>query len=265
MPFSASSLAASSGMVMSGSASTHPIRASRWGASLPPPGGRPCRSGSTEPVRATRAASLTAKLALTLKRSAADRRDCPTLSPHGRAFAAQSDVVSPCQLASIPRQHLESDVRSDGNPPRFQFQARCSNGRCCGRSALRRRVKPFISLERWGLAGGCCDHSKPIYGCQHVALTCIPGDVTAIPEGLQEQPRLTAPDGVLQGRTSRGIIGYYGPRPPVGDKPHRYHFQILALDGLLDVPAGADRDMVPKAASGRVIPKASWSALMRRL
>jgi hypothetical protein len=62
---SAINLAASSGIVMSGSASTHLSRSARCGASLPPPGGRPCRAGSAEPVRDTRSASFTAKLALT--------------------------------------------------------------------------------------------------------------------------------------------------------------------------------------------------------
>ena len=56
--FSASSFAASSGIVMSGSASIHPSRAVRYGASLPPPGGRPCRAGSADPVRDTRSARV---------------------------------------------------------------------------------------------------------------------------------------------------------------------------------------------------------------
>jgi len=60
---------------------------------------------------------------------------------------------------------------------------------------------------------------------------------------------------VLQGATSRGSIGYYGPKPPVGDPPHHYHFQILALDASLDVRPGATRDEVLKAAKGHVIGK----------
>ena len=81
----------------------------------------------------------------------------------------------------------------------------------------------------------------------------IPPDVTELPEGLQEQPRLTEPEGVMQGATSRGSSGYFGPRPPVGDPPHRYHFQVFALDTMLEVPINATRDEVLKAASGHVI------------
>lgn len=83
----------------------------------------------------------------------------------------------------------------------------------------------------------------------------IPASVTSLPEGVQEQPRLTEPDGVLQGRTTRGSTGYYGPRPPVGDPAHHYHFQVFALDTVLALPFGADRDQLVKAIEGHVLAK----------
>lgn len=97
--------------------------------------------------------------------------------------------------------------------------------------------------------------AKPITPFVHWVIWNIPASTTQFPEGLQEQPRLTDPAGVMQGRTSRGQIGYMGPRPPVGDSPHHYHFQILALDKMLDLPAGADRDEVLKASEGHVLAK----------
>lgn len=65
------------------------------------------------------------------------------------------------------------------------------------------------------------------------------------------------PEGVLQGANSRGSVGWTGPRPPVGDAPHRYHVQVLALDAILDVLPGSDRDTVLAAARGKVIGKAT--------
>ena len=59
----------------------------------------------------------------------------------------------------------------------------------------------------------------------------------------------------MQGRNSRGSHGYFGPRPPVGDPDHHYHFQIFALDKALDLPATADRDAFLAAAKGHVIAK----------
>jgi Raf kinase inhibitor-like YbhB/YbcL family protein len=83
----------------------------------------------------------------------------------------------------------------------------------------------------------------------------IPASVTSLPEGLQEQPRLTEPEGVLQGRNTRGSFGYYGPRPPVGDSAHHYHFQVFALDTILTLPFGADRDKLLQAIQGHVLAK----------
>lgn len=74
-PLAASSLAASSGIVISGSASTQPISVSRCTASLPVPGGRPCLAGAVEPVAAARCASFTEQLALTPKWRATLRRE----------------------------------------------------------------------------------------------------------------------------------------------------------------------------------------------
>jgi Raf kinase inhibitor-like YbhB/YbcL family protein len=97
--------------------------------------------------------------------------------------------------------------------------------------------------------------AQPITPFVHWVAWNIPGDLTGLPEGLQEQERLTEPAGLMQGATSRGSIGYYGPRPPVGDPAHRYHFQILALDTLLQLPLGATRDDVLAAIKGHVLGK----------
>lgn len=95
--------------------------------------------------------------------------------------------------------------------------------------------------------------AKPTTPFVHWVAWNIPASTTQLPEGLQEQLRLTEPEGVLQGATSRGSVGYYGPHPPVGDPPHHYHFQVLALDTMLDVKPGATRDEVLAAASGHVL------------
>jgi Raf kinase inhibitor-like YbhB/YbcL family protein len=97
--------------------------------------------------------------------------------------------------------------------------------------------------------------AKPQLPFVHWVAWNIPAEVTRLPDGVQEQPRLTEPDGVLQGRNTRGSTGYYGPRPPVGEAPHRYHFQVFALDARLDVPFGADRDQVLAAMQGHVLAK----------
>lgn len=97
--------------------------------------------------------------------------------------------------------------------------------------------------------------AKPVTPFVHWVMWNIPANITSVPEGVQEQARLSDPDGVLQGRTTRGAPGYYGPKPPVGEAAHRYHFQVYALDKTLDVPFGAGRDQVLQAMRGHVLAK----------
>jgi Raf kinase inhibitor-like YbhB/YbcL family protein len=59
----------------------------------------------------------------------------------------------------------------------------------------------------------------------------------------------------VQGTNSHNTVGYIGPHPPPGDPPHHFHFQVLALDGMLAIPAGAVREAVLAAAKGHVIAK----------
>jgi len=97
--------------------------------------------------------------------------------------------------------------------------------------------------------------SHPIKPFVHWVAWNIPASVTSLPEGLQEQLRLVEPEGVLQGRNSSGTHGYFGPKPPVGDAAHHYHFQILALDSMLAIPPTSDRDAFLAAAAGHVLAK----------
>jgi Raf kinase inhibitor-like YbhB/YbcL family protein len=84
----------------------------------------------------------------------------------------------------------------------------------------------------------------------------IPGTVSALPEALATHPRLTDPEDLRQGRNSYGSTGYFGPKPPPGSGTHRYHFQVFALDTVLDVLPGADRDALLQAMRGHVLAKA---------
>ena len=97
--------------------------------------------------------------------------------------------------------------------------------------------------------------AKPVAPVIHWLAWNIPGSVTSLPEGVQAQARLTEPDGVFQGPNTHGSMGWSGPHPPVGDAPHHYHFQVYALDRMLDVPWGAQRDEVLAGMQGHVLAK----------
>ncbi|WP_082510120.1 MULTISPECIES: YbhB/YbcL family Raf kinase inhibitor-like protein [unclassified Rhizobium] len=106
--------------------------------------------------------------------------------------------------------------------------------------------------------------SKPIKPFVHWVAWNISATLTTLPAGLQEQLRLVEPEGVLQGRNSSGTHGYFGPKPPVGDPAHHYHFQVLALDSMLDIPATSDRDAFLAAASGHVLAKGELIGLYQQ-
>ncbi len=90
----------------------------------------------------------------------------------------------------------------------------------------------------------------------HWVLYKIPPSVNKLPEGVPLSPRLELPPGALQGRNSFGTIGYSGPLPPRGDKPHRYFFKLFALDAMIELPEGASKEDVLDAARGHIVAEA---------
>jgi Raf kinase inhibitor-like YbhB/YbcL family protein len=85
----------------------------------------------------------------------------------------------------------------------------------------------------------------------HWILWNIPASVTALPEGLKGMARY----GLVQTSNPHGSEGYFGPKPPVGDPPHHYHFEVFALNRMLRVASGAGREKIIGAASGFVVAK----------
>jgi hypothetical protein len=57
-------------------------------------------------------------------------------------------------------------------------------------------------------------------------------------------------DGV-QGNNGRGKTGYIGPCPPSGT--HRYQFKIYALDAMIDLPVGTNKENLMNAMQEHVV------------
>jgi len=99
----------------------------------------------------------------------------------------------------------------------------------------------------------------------HWVVWNVPGGVSELREGLESLDRLEDPMGLRQGlNTAAGSVGYKGPRPPDGDPPHHYHFEIFALDQMLNLRAGADREDLVKAMRGHVLAKGELIGLYKR-
>jgi Raf kinase inhibitor-like YbhB/YbcL family protein len=63
----------------------------------------------------------------------------------------------------------------------------------------------------------------------------IPGKVTALNKDVRNRGAPKTPLGMMQGINHAGGVGYIGPHPPQGDPPHHYHFEVFALDRMLNL------------------------------
>ena len=59
-----------------------------------------------------------------------------------------------------------------------------------------------------------------------------------------------------QGTHGFGGPGWTGPSPPGGHGPHRYFFELYALDTELDLEPGAAREQLEEAMEGHVVAEA---------
>jgi Raf kinase inhibitor-like YbhB/YbcL family protein len=77
-------------------------------------------------------------------------------------------------------------------------------------------------------------------GFWHWTVYNIPPNVNELARGAGNPASGLAPAGSTLGKNDFGTIGYGGPCPPAGDKPHRYIITVYALNvAKIDVPATA--------------------------
>lgn len=95
----------------------------------------------------------------------------------------------------------------------------------------------------------------------HWILFNIPKNITHLPEGVAS--KATLDNGAIQGKTSFNKMGYSGPCPPSGS-PHNYRFHIYAVDRMLDLKAGASKEVVLNAIKNHVLGEAELTAKYSR-
>ncbi|HVM76907.1 MAG TPA: YbhB/YbcL family Raf kinase inhibitor-like protein [Candidatus Paceibacterota bacterium] len=72
----------------------------------------------------------------------------------------------------------------------------------------------------------------------------------------------SVPPDAVEGRNSAGRIGYMGPCPPSGT--HHYHFQLYALNDVLDIPATSSLEEIQKQIDEHLVAKADLVGLYAR-
>lgn len=111
-------------------------------------------------------------------------------------------------------------------------------------------------------------------GTQELVLLCedpdAPGGVFVhwVVTGID--PRSTGvgedelPQGASAGRNDFGELGWGGPRPPVGDEPHRYFIRLYALDRRLEMDNGVTAADVRDAVERCELAKGTLVGLFGR-
>lgn len=96
----------------------------------------------------------------------------------------------------------------------------------------------------------------------HWVLYDLPATITELPSGKYQNARF--PLGGLQGKNGFGGLGYGGPCPPPG-APHHYVFTLYALSQpSLGIAAGASKEELDAAMSGKVLAQAQLVGLYSR-
>lgn len=90
----------------------------------------------------------------------------------------------------------------------------------------------------------------------HWLLWNLSTETTDLPEGLTADLTVPGLAPAVQGKNDFGTIGYRGPQPPEGDAPHHYHFRLLALDTLIHLNPGSDRERLEKEIDGKIMAEA---------
>jgi Raf kinase inhibitor-like YbhB/YbcL family protein len=88
----------------------------------------------------------------------------------------------------------------------------------------------------------------------HLLAWALPPTPDTLPEGEWRSPRHAGADEGL-GRNAFLKAAYLPPDPPAGHGPHRYVFQLFALDRVLQFDRAPGRGEVVEAMVGRVLAK----------
>ncbi|MCP9495609.1 MAG: YbhB/YbcL family Raf kinase inhibitor-like protein [Pyrinomonadaceae bacterium MAG19_C2-C3] len=89
----------------------------------------------------------------------------------------------------------------------------------------------------------------------HWLIANLPANATTLPARVPVGERIANLSGAMQGANNLSTSGYYGPKPPAGDTSHHYHFQVFALDRVLQLPSGFNRQALLDAMRTHVIAK----------
>jgi Raf kinase inhibitor-like YbhB/YbcL family protein len=149
----------------------------------------------------------------------------------------------------MPDLELTSPAFDDGEPIPERFT-------CDGAEVSPSLEWEFVPEGTRSLALIVHDPDAPSGDFTHWLAWNIDSDPGVLEEGVPA---------VAQGTNGFGRPGYAGPCPPEGHGCHRYFFHLYALDGELDLEAGAAKEQLLEAIDGRVLGEARLMGTYERL
>jgi Raf kinase inhibitor-like YbhB/YbcL family protein len=87
-------------------------------------------------------------------------------------------------------------------------------------------------------------------------------DETSFVEGAFTTPIVA--DGLVLGHNTMRGLGWLPPDPPPGHGPHRYLFQVYALDHDPDLKSGAEKHDFERAVHGHVVARGKFVGIYQR-
>jgi Raf kinase inhibitor-like YbhB/YbcL family protein len=119
-------------------------------------------------------------------------------------------------------------------------------------------AEPPTGTRSFALIGD--DPDAPAGTWVHWVLYNLPAGARSLPEALPATAEL--PDGSRHGQNSWRRLDYGGPCPPSGT--HRYFFRLYALDTVLDIKSGANKQQLLKAMEGHILGQAELMGVYSR-
>ena len=102
-------------------------------------------------------------------------------------------------------------------------------------------------------------------GFWHWVVVDIPASATGLPQNAGAKDGSSLPVGARQMTTDFGSVGWGGPCPPQGDKPHRYDFTVYALGvEKLEIPDTATASFTGFMANANALGGATFEGVYGR-
>ncbi len=96
---------------------------------------------------------------------------------------------------------------------------------------------------------------NPLQPFVHWIAYNIPVSASGLPEGLSPNAIVEYPglEGMINGANGIRRTGYFGPRPPADGKVHTYQFRLYALDHVMNLPDGLNKQSLLQRMEGHVL------------